>query len=38
MTVMVEPDLGGNDGQGSRLAFRTIHGVPLEAKTTKRAN
>jgi hypothetical protein len=25
MAVSVEPDLGGNNGQGRRLAFRTIH-------------
>jgi hypothetical protein len=25
MAVSVEPDLGGNDGQGGGLALRTIH-------------
>jgi hypothetical protein len=38
MTVPVETDLGGNDRQGRRLAFRAIHGVPLKQKTSENAN
>ena len=38
MAISVKTDLRGDDGQGRRLALRTIHGVPLEQKTSKRTN
>jgi hypothetical protein len=32
MTIAVKTNLSRNDGQGRRLAFRAIHGAPLEKK------
>ena len=36
MTVAVEADLGGNDGQGRRLALRTIHAGTSGAKKNQK--
>jgi hypothetical protein len=38
MAVSVQTNLSGNNGQGRRLAFRAIHGLPLGARTSKKAN
>jgi hypothetical protein len=37
VAITVEPDLGGNDGQGRRLTLRTIHEIPLGPKTSENA-
>jgi hypothetical protein len=38
MTIAVKTNLSRNDGQGRRLAFWAIHGIPLVQRTSKNAS
>jgi hypothetical protein len=37
MAITIKTNLGGNNGQGRRLAFRAIHGQPRMQKTSETA-